>query len=66
MNNNEILLYTDRLVLKNVKLENASSMFKYRSDPKICLYQNFKPKEIGDVEIFIKENVSKIVNVPDT
>jgi hypothetical protein len=38
MNNNEILLYTDRLVLKSVKLENASAIFKYRSDPKIYLY----------------------------
>ena len=51
-----ITIHTNRLVLKDIVLEDSLKMFEYRSDPSIMEFQSFKPTSINDVESFIKNN----------
>ncbi len=60
-----INIRTNRLVLKDIVLEDSLKMFEYRSDPSIMEFQSFKPTTIDDVKIFIKNN-SLFFNVVNT
>ena len=48
---------TDRLSFRNLKLTDAESIFEYRSEPKIYLYQIQRPANIEDVTDFINSNI---------
>jgi len=63
---NELTISTERLFLRGVKLSDAEAMLKYRSNPKIYRYQNWKPQTLKDVEEFINNKISKKPNIEDT
>ena len=65
MSLNEILISSRRLSLKVLKLSDSTSMFKYRSNPIVSLYQNWKPRTIDDVVDFISK-LPDVPNIPDT
>ena len=66
MNANEISISTERLNLRSIILSDGESILSYRSSPEVYKYQNWKPKTIEDVEIFIKESTSSEPNIPGT
>jgi RimJ/RimL family protein N-acetyltransferase len=57
---------TERLLLRCVKLDDADSIFKYRSDSIINKYQGWIPKTVNDVNDFIKNKVTSIIDLTDT
>lgn len=66
MDSNEFTVSTDRLILRCVRLSDAESILKYRSDPQIYEYQNWKPRMLQDVEDYINRKISKVSNIPNT
>ncbi|KAN0028366.1 hypothetical protein ACTFIV_010210 [Dictyostelium citrinum] len=56
---------TERLILRDMKLEDKYDIFRYRSDSETNKYQGWIPKTLDDVEEFIKRNPSEF-NKPDT
>lgn len=66
MNLNEVNFSTKRLILRGIRVSDAKSIFKYRSNPQIYEFQNWRPKTLQDVENFIDTKVSKIPNIPNT
>ena len=66
MNLNEINFSTERLLLRGIRLSDAESMLKYRSNPQISKFQYWEPKTIRDAETFISTSISKVVNMPNT
>lgn len=66
MNLKELIFSTERLDLRGIRLCDAKSMFKYRSNPQVYEFQNWKPQTLEDVEGFISMNISKTPNIPDT
>jgi RimJ/RimL family protein N-acetyltransferase len=66
MNLNEVNFSTERLILRGIRLSDAKSMLKYRSDPQIYEFQYWKPKKIEDVEEFICTRISKEPDIPNT
>lgn len=66
MNSNEMHISTERLVLRGIKNSDAESILKYRSNPQIYKFQNWKPQRIEDVKKFISEKIAKAPNTPDT
>lgn len=57
---------TERLVLRNVRISDAESIFKYRSNPQISEFQGWKPQTIEEVKKFIYEKIAKAPNIPGT
>jgi len=47
---------TERLVLRNLRPDDAEAMFAYRSDPEIMRYQGWDPESLDDVREFIADN----------
>jgi RimJ/RimL family protein N-acetyltransferase len=47
---------TERLVLRDLRPDDAEAMFAYRSDPEIMRYQGWDPESLGDVREFIAGN----------
>lgn len=66
MNFNEMNISTERLVLRGIRISDAESMFKYRSNPQIYKFQGWRPETIEEVKEFICEKVAKTSNIPDT
>lgn len=66
MDLNEFTVSTDRLILRCVRLSDAESILKYRSNPEIYEYQNWKPQMLQDVEDYINRKISKVSNIPNT
>lgn len=66
MNFNEIHISTERLFLRSIKLSDAVSILRYRSNPIVYKYQNWKPETLEDVKSFISENISSVPNIPNT
>lgn len=66
MSLNELSFSTERLILKGIRLSDAKSMFKYRSDPQIYEFQYWKPQTLQEVEEFISTKISKVPNIPGT
>ena len=64
--NNYIEINTNRLLLRSLKIDDAEAIFNYRSDPIINQYQEWIPRTINDVNDFIKNSVSPIINIVDT
>jgi RimJ/RimL family protein N-acetyltransferase len=58
-------LESERLILRQINLNDKSEIFAYRSDKVTNEYQGWIPNTIGDVEIFI-EKIAKQINEPET
>jgi RimJ/RimL family protein N-acetyltransferase len=58
-------LETKRLILRPVNINDAESIFSYRSDAITNQYQGWIPKTIDDAQIFISK-VSEKINEYDT
>ncbi len=57
---NNIIIKTERLLLQKLKLEDAQTVFLYRSNDAVSRYQTFHPTTIDDVITFIRENTKQI------
>lgn len=54
---------TDRLHIRVLDKIDQEVFYGYRTLPEVCVYQAWKPADLGEVEEFIKRNVS---TKPDT
>jgi len=61
-----IQINSDRLFLRPLQLEDADSIFRYRSNTVVNQYQGWIPKTIDDVYSFINNKVSHEINLPGT
>lgn len=63
---NTIRILSERLLLRPVQMEDADSIFTYRSDAVVNQYQGWIPTTIDDVHDFITNKVSSEINLPGT
>jgi len=61
-----IQINSDRLLLRPLQMEDADSIFLYRSNAEVNQYQGWIPKTISDVHDFITQKVSPEINQPGT
>ncbi len=66
MSINFIQINSDRLFLRPIRIEDADSIFLYRSNAIVNQYQGWVPKTIDDAYNFISNKVSPEINQPDT
>ncbi len=59
---NSICIQTDRLLIRTIELTDKEDFFHYRSMPQVYKYQSWKPKQIGEVEEFIRRNAGVAPN----
>jgi len=59
------MLETERLLIRQITLEDKYELFDYRSDSEANKYQGWIPKTIEEVEVFIR-NTAKQINEPQT
>lgn len=59
------MLETERLLIRQITLEDKYELFDYRSDSEANKYQGWIPKTIEEVEVFIG-NTAKQINEPQT
>ena len=62
----DLKINTDRLFLRPINLDNIEAIFNYRSDAVTNKYQNWIPETHHDVNIFINDRVSAIIDLFDT
>lgn len=62
----EIMISTDRLLLKGLQRSDTEALFHYRSDPQVYEYQDWKPKTMEEAENFIIRNSATKPNTPNT
>jgi len=60
--NASLKLNSDRLTLRPITLGDSKEIFHYRSDSETNKYQGWIPKSIDDVNDFIKNKVSPIID----
>jgi RimJ/RimL family protein N-acetyltransferase len=63
--NKFITITTDRLLLRKLEINDRDDFFRYRSLPEVYEYQSFMPKNVGEVDDFIRDNHSN-PNTPNT
>jgi len=63
---NSIQINSDRLFLRPIQMEDAESVFQYRSNAQVNQYQGWIPKTIEDVHEFITNKVSNEINLQGT
>jgi RimJ/RimL family protein N-acetyltransferase len=63
--NNFINIATDRLLLRKLEINDRDDFFTYRSLPEVYEYQSFMPKDLAEVDDFIRNNQSN-PNMPNT
>lgn len=51
----DILLSTRRLILRPLEVEDAETMFRYRSRPDVSRYQSWLPADVSEVRAFIEK-----------
>ncbi|MBL7738432.1 MAG: GNAT family N-acetyltransferase [Chitinophagaceae bacterium] len=56
---NKLILQTDRLLIRNLKLSDLADFHAYRSDPEVTKYQGFDVFSMKQAEDFIKEQADK-------
>jgi RimJ/RimL family protein N-acetyltransferase len=57
-------IFTERLLLRSLVMDDCEKLFAYRSCPEIRQYQNWEPQSLEEVRLFIK-NVSALeLNTP--
>ena len=64
--NNYIEINTARLLLRSLRKDDVEAIFNYRSDSIANQYQGWIPKTINDVNDFIKNRVSPVIDIVDT
>ena len=62
----DLLIQSERLILRPVRFEDAEIIFGYRSNAIINQYQGWIPETIDDVQDFIKNKVSAVIDQPNT
>jgi [ribosomal protein S5]-alanine N-acetyltransferase len=62
---NSIIIKTERLYMEKLKQEDAQTVFLYRSNDTVSMYQTFHPKTLQDVIEFIKSN-TKHIDIDDS
>ncbi|MDQ0594181.1 RimJ/RimL family protein N-acetyltransferase [Chryseobacterium ginsenosidimutans] len=58
-------LYTERLLLREITIDDKQAIFDYRSDAQANKFQNWIPETLEDVESFIQRN-NKEFNKPES
>ncbi|MFZ4929448.1 GNAT family N-acetyltransferase [Chryseobacterium sp. Mn2064] len=58
-------VYTERLLLRDITLEDKQALFDYRSDAEANKFQSWIPESLEDVESFIHRN-AKEFNQPES
>lgn len=58
-------LYTERLVLRDITIEDQQDIFDYRSDAEANRFQGWIPETLEEVENFILRN-TKEFNQPES
>jgi len=61
-----VSLITGRLVLDPLRVDDAETMFKYRSDPDVGRYQGWTPRTVDEVVAFIRSNATVTPGQRDT
>ncbi|MEM9053279.1 MAG: GNAT family protein [Bacteroidota bacterium] len=61
----EILLKTDRLLIRPIRPEDNLDVFNYRSDKETNKHQGFVPTRLSEVDAFIAKNPGEF-NTPET
>ncbi len=61
-----IKLQTNRLILGCLEEHDAKAMYRYRSDPRVAMFQTWEPRDVKEVETFISEQKSLEINKPGT
>lgn len=60
-----VSLQTKRLLIRVLSRADAAALYRYRSDPRVGLYQNFRPQSIAAAAAFIAQ-AAPVPNRPDT
>jgi RimJ/RimL family protein N-acetyltransferase len=60
-----MILETDRLILRQIKMDDKEAVFEYRSDKETNKYQGSIPETLEEMENFIRKT-AKQINEPDT
>lgn len=58
-------LYTERLLLRDITIEDKQAIFDYRSDAEANQFQSWIPETLEDVESFIQRNTTEF-NQPES
>ncbi len=59
---NDILIYTDRLLIRSIEMKDMEDFFQYRSNPQVYKYQTWRPKDLGEIKEFIIKNAQVCPN----
>ena len=59
----DVIINTERLLLRSIQKSDAESVFRYRSDALTNKYQGWIPKTIDDVVRFIENRVSPTIDI---
>ncbi|NYB75233.1 GNAT family N-acetyltransferase [Sedimentibacter hydroxybenzoicus DSM 7310] len=62
----DISIETGRLLVRTLSMKDKEAFYKYRSMPEVYKYQSMRPKNISEIEEFIKKNANAHLNMPDT
>jgi RimJ/RimL family protein N-acetyltransferase len=62
----QLEVYTNRLYLRSISLEDAEAIFRYRSDAEANKYQGWIPGTFENVHDFIRNKVEPTINIPNT
>ena len=63
--NNFMTITTDRLLLRKLEINDRDDFFTYRSLPEVYEYQSFMPKNVAQVDDFIRD-IQSDPNIPNT
>lgn len=55
-----MIVYTNRLIIRQIEMNDADAVFQYRSDEITNKFQGWIPKSIEDVQVFIQNSAKKL------
>ena len=61
-----IKIISDRLLLRPIQINDASAVFRYRSNAQVNRYQGWIPETVYEVNDFIVNRVATEINMPGT
>jgi RimJ/RimL family protein N-acetyltransferase len=64
--NQDIVLNTERLILRPIDIRDAEQIFEYRSDPVTNRFQGWIPDTVDEVRDFILTRTSTVVDIQGT
>jgi len=62
----DLLIQSERLIMRPIKAEDAEAMFGYRSNATINQFQGWIPETIADVREFIQDKICTVIDQPDS